>query len=183
MNFIELFLNGAYKIDLEKNEDDRGFFSRVWCKNEFEEHGLDTSIVQINNSLRRKKCTLIGLHFQRPPKTEAKIVRCLRGAIWDVIVDLRKDSPTFGQWYGTELNDTNRTMIFVPQGFAHGYLTLSPDAEILYLVSEFHSPENEDGLRWNDPQLAIEWPDIPQVISDKDVQAPLLADLSPMDIQ
>ena len=182
MNFIELFLNGAYKIDLEKNEDDRGFFSRVWCKNEFEEHGLDTSIVQINNSLRKKRGTLIGLHFQRPPKTEAKIVRCLYGAIWDVIVDLRKDSPTFGQWYGTELNNNNRTMIFVPQGFAHGYLTLSPDAEILYLVSEFYSPESEDGLRWNDPQVGIKWPDTPQVISDKDVQAPLLADLSPMDI-
>jgi len=182
MRFTSLPLNGAYKIDLETNEDERGFFARIWCKNEFEEHGLDTSIVQINNSLRKKRGTLIGLHFQRTPKTEAKIVRCLYGAIWDVIVDLRKDSPTFCQWYGTELNNNNRTMIFVPQGFAHGYLTLSPDAEILYLVSEFYSPESEDGLRWNDPQVGIKWPDTPQVISDKDVQAPLLADLSPMDI-
>jgi dTDP-4-dehydrorhamnose 3,5-epimerase len=163
MIFKELSLQGAYSIDLEKREDERGFFSRLFCIEELQVHGLISRIVQINNSFSRKKATLRGLHFQRPPKAETKIIRCLRGAIWDVIVDLRKNSTSFGRWV-----ETNRTMIYVPQGFAHGFITLEDNTEILYLVSEAYSPYHEGTLRWNDPHVAVKWPLTPAVISLKD---------------
>mgnify|MGYP000344228416 CR=1 FL=1 len=172
MIFNKLPLKSAYTIDLDKREDDRGFFSRYWCKNEFAEKGLNTTIVQINNSMSRQKGTLRGLHFQRRPKAETKIVRCLRGAIWDVIVDIRAGSPTYGKWHGVELNEGNRTMMYVPKGFAHGFISILENTEIIYLVSEFYSSEHENTLRWDDPFHGIEWPIQPQVISEKDNNVP-----------
>jgi len=171
MKFNKLPLNGIYTIDLEKHEDDRGFFARYWCRNEFAEHGLDENIVQINNSFCKQKGTLRGLHVQYPPKAETKIVRCIRGAIWDVIVDIRHNSYTYGKWFGIELNEVNRTMMYIPKGFAHGFISLTNDAEIIYLVTEFYSPEHEGTLRWDDSFHGIKWPINPTVISKKDRSA------------
>ena len=168
MKFTELPLKGAYTIDLEKMEDDRGFFARSWCKNEFEKLSLDSKVVQINNSVSRHKGTLRGLHYQKPPKAETKIVRCISGSIWDVIVDIRFSSPTNGKWYGAELNTRNRKMMYVPKGFAHGFISLSDDTEIIYLVTEYYSSENEGILRWNDSFHKIKWPLQPTNLSEKD---------------
>ena len=172
MKFQTTKLNDAYLIDLEKRGDERGFFARYWCKNEFENHGLDSNIVQINNSRSASKGTLRGLHFQYPPKAETKIVRCISGAIWDVIVDIRKNSSTYGQWFGAELNEYNRTMLYVPKGFAHGFVSLTDESEIIYLVTEFYSKESEGILRWNDPFHGIKWPVDPTIISEKDNNSP-----------
>jgi dTDP-4-dehydrorhamnose 3,5-epimerase len=180
LNFTELPLKGAYTIDLEKHGDDRGFFARYWCKNELEKFGLDANIVQINNSLSKDKGTLRGLHFQRPPKAETKIVRCIRGSIWDVIVDIREGSSTYGKWYGTELNDNNRTMMYVPQGFAHGFQTLADNVELLYLHSEFYSKKHEDGLLFNDKTIVIDWPLPVSEISARDQSHPILSELKPV---
>jgi dTDP-4-dehydrorhamnose 3,5-epimerase len=172
MKFSETPLKGAYIIELEKRGDDRGFFARFFCEKEYANLNLDNKIVQVNNSLSKDKGTLRGLHYQLPPKAETKIVRCLRGRIFDVIADLRKGSETFGNWFGEELNEENRKMMYVPKGFAHAILTLQEDTEILYLVTEFYSPENERGIRWNDPFFSIKWPIDPIVISDKDRNHP-----------
>jgi len=172
MKFQKINVNDAYLIDLEKHGDDRGFFARYWCKEELDKLGLDSNIVQINNSRSSSKGTLRGLHFQRPPKSETKIVRCISGAIWDVIVDIRSKSSTYGQWFGVELNEENRTMLYVPKGFAHGFVSLTDNSEIIYLVSEFYSLEAEGILRWNDPFHGIEWPVEPNIISEKDNNAP-----------
>ena len=176
MNFHTTTLEGAYTIDLEKRGDDRGFFARFFCANEFAETGLVSAFVQVNNSLTGKKGTLRGLHYQLPPAAEVKVVRCIRGALWDVIVDIREGSPTFGHWYGAELTAENRRMMYVPKGFAHAFITLEDNTEALYLVSEFYSPENERGVRWNDPKVGIEWPIEPSEISEKDGKWP---DLDP----
>jgi len=168
MIFSSLPLAGGYLINLEKRKDDRGFFARYFCEREFADHGLETRWSQINNSMSKHKGTLRGLHFQRPPKAEVKVVRCLRGAIWDVIVDLRKDSATYGKWFGTELNEENRTMMYIPIGFAHGFISLTENAEILYLVSESYSVEHENTLRWDDPFHGIQWPIKVSFISEKD---------------
>jgi dTDP-4-dehydrorhamnose 3,5-epimerase len=168
MIFTPIFLSGAFVIELDKHEDKRGFFARFFCKREFSAHGLETRWVQINNSFNQKKGTMRGLHFQRPPRSEAKVVRCLRGSIWDVIVDLRKGSPSFGNWFGAELNEDNRSMIYVPRGFAHGFISITDGSEILYLTSEYYSPEYEETLRWDDPLHKIEWPATPKIISEKD---------------
>ena len=168
MKFKKTNLNDAYLIDLEKHGDDRGFFARYWCKKEFDKLGLDSNIVQINNSRSSSKGTLRGLHFQYPPNSETKIIRCISGTIWDVIVDIRKNSSTYGQWYGTELNEENRTMLYVPKGFAHGFISLTDNTEIIYLVTEFYDARYEDCIKWNDPDLQIDWPFQPQIISDKD---------------
>jgi dTDP-4-dehydrorhamnose 3,5-epimerase len=168
MKFSPTPLFGSYLIDLEPRGDERGFFARYFCEQEFAANGLNTRWVQINNSLSTESGTLRGLHFQRPPHAEVKLVRCLKGAIWDVIVDLREDSETYGQWFGAELSASNRTMMYVPEGFAHGFVSLLPDSEILYLVSEFYTPEAEGTLLWNDPVVGIKWPITPVVISDKD---------------
>jgi len=173
MIFKETPLKGAYTIDLEKRGDDRGFFARFFCVNEYEKLGLDNKIVQVNNSTSKDKGTLRGIHYQAAPKSETKIVRCIKGAFYDVIVDLRKDSSTFLRWFGIELNEENRTMLYVPKGFGHGFLTLTDDSEALYLVTEFYEPEYERGLRWNDPAVSIKWPIEPVVISDKDRKHPL----------
>jgi dTDP-4-dehydrorhamnose 3,5-epimerase len=168
MKFNKIKLNGAYTIDLDKREDERGFFARLFCINEFDGEGMDRNVVQINNSLSKDKGTLRGIHYQLNPKAETKIVRCIKGSLWDVIVDLRPDSPTFLQWFGETLSAENRRMMFVPKGFGHGFITLEPDTEAIYLVTEFYSPEHERGLRWNDPNIGIEWPIEPVIISEKD---------------
>lgn len=168
MKFVETPLAGAYLIELEKRGDDRGFFARMFCCEEFAEHGLATQFVQMNNSLSADKGTLRGMHYQLAPKAETKLVRCVRGALHDVILDLRPDSPTFGQSFGAELSADNRVMMYVPKGFAHGFVTLTEDAEAIYLVDEFYAPDYERGVRYNDPKFAITWPIEPSVISDKD---------------
>ena len=173
MKFTETPLKGAYGIDLEKRGDDRGFFARFFCKNEYAELGLSNEIVQMNTSLSATQGTLRGMHYQLAPKAETKIVRCLRGALYDIILDIRKDSETFGQSFGIELSAENRTQLYVPKGFAHGFITLQPDTEALYLVDEYYSPEHERGIRYNDPKFSLEWPAEPVVISDKDRDARL----------
>lgn len=168
MIFNETPLKGAYTIELNKKGDERGFFARLFCINEYDTLGLDNNIVQINNSLSATKGTLRGMHYQLAPKAETKIVRCIRGALYDVILDLRKDSPTFGKWYSVELSAENRRMMYVPKGFAHGFLTLVDNTEAFYLVTEFYAPDSERGVRWNDPKFNLKWPFEPLVISDKD---------------
>ena len=172
MKFHVTPLEGAFTIDLEKRGDDRGFFARCFCTNEFTEHGLKEKFVQVNNSLSADKGTLRGLHYQLSPHAECKIVRCIRGSLYDVILDIRPDSATFGQWFGATLSAENRTMMVVPEGFAHGFLTLEDNTEAFYMVTEFYSPESERGIRWNDPRFNIEWPDQPLIISDKDQNHP-----------
>jgi dTDP-4-dehydrorhamnose 3,5-epimerase len=173
MIFTETKLKGAYVIELEKIGDDRGFFSRVWCQKEFEAQGLVARIAQANTSFNKIKGTLRGLHYQRPPYEEVKIMRCVRGAIYDVIVDLRPSSPTYMQWVGVELTQDNYKMLYVPENFAHGYQTLTDDAEVFYPTSQFYTPQAEAGVRWNDPAFAIEWPQPdPPVISEKDKSWP-----------
>jgi dTDP-4-dehydrorhamnose 3,5-epimerase len=173
MTFYATPLAGAYTIDLEKRGDDRGFFARFFCEKEFAAHGLETRFPQVNNSVTAKAGTLRGLHYQLPPSAEVKLVRCVRGALFDVIVDLRAGSPTFKRWFGAELTADNRRMMYVPRGFAHAFLTLSEDTEALYMVSAFYDPAAERGLRWNDPAFAIEWPAEVRELSDKDRNWPL----------
>jgi dTDP-4-dehydrorhamnose 3,5-epimerase len=169
MIFTATELSGAYVIDLERIEDSRGFFSRAWCENEFGEHGLETRIAQANISNNKLKGTLRGMHFQTPPHEETKLIRCTRGAFYDVIIDLRSDSPTHKKWIGVELNDDNRRMLYVPRGFAHGFQTLTDDTETFYMVSELYTPGAEGGVRWDDPAFDIQWPlGAPTEISDKD---------------
>lgn len=173
MIFHKLKLEGAYRIDLEPREDERGFFARAWCQREFAEYGLETRIVQSNLSYNRHKGTLRGMHYQAPPYEEVKLVRCIRGSIFDVIIDLRPGSPTFKQWVGVELTATNRQMLYVPKGFAHGFQTLEDDTEVFYHVSEFYTPGAERGVRWNDPQFGIEWPAVEKrILSPKDQSWP-----------
>ena len=172
MKFVETPLRGAYLIDLEKHGDERGFFARAFCRNEFSETGLCDSFVQVNNSLTAVKGTLRGMHYQLPPAAETKIVRCIRGAFWDVILDLRDGSATFGQWFGAELTSENRRMMYAPRGFAHGFITLTDGVEAFYFVDEFYAPQHERGIRWNDPKFNIKWPVEPMVISQKDENWP-----------
>ncbi len=171
MIFEETPIKGAFRIDLKKIGDERGFFARFFCVNEYEEHGLEKNIVQINNSFTAENHTLRGLHYQTPPKAEIRIVRCLKGALYDMVLDLRPDSHTFGQHLGTELTEENRTMVYIPKGCAHGFLTLKPDTEMLYLVTEFYSPEHERVIRWDDPKFKMKWPVEPKNLSKKDSAA------------
>jgi dTDP-4-dehydrorhamnose 3,5-epimerase len=161
-------LAGAFLIELEPKEDDRGFFARAYCENEFSAHGLSPRFVQANDSLSRRKGTLRGMHYQLAPKAETKLVRCVAGALFDVILDLRKDSRTFGNSWGAELSAANRRMMYVPKGFAHGFVTIEDDTEALYFVDEFYAPTHERCIRWDDPRFKIDWPGAPAVISDKD---------------
>ena len=170
MIFTKVSLDGAYLIDLEMRGDERGFFARAFCVREFANHGLATNMVQVNNSLSTKMGTLRGMHYQLAPKAETKVVRCLRGALHDVILDLRPESNTFGQSFGADLTAENRRMMYVPKGFAHGFITLANDTEAYYLVDEFYAPECERGIRWNDSRFSIQWPIQPVVISEKDRQ-------------
>jgi dTDP-4-dehydrorhamnose 3,5-epimerase len=168
MIFKELELKGAYLIELELLEDKRGFFARNWCQREFAEAGLNVDIKQANISSNIDKYTLRGMHFQKDPFQEVKIIRCTRGAIYDVIVDLRPDSETFKKWVGVELTQRNYKMLYVPENFAHGYITLEDDSEVMYFVTQFYTPGAEGGMRWNDPQIGIKWPVEPVNISEKD---------------
>jgi dTDP-4-dehydrorhamnose 3,5-epimerase len=168
MIFTELTLNGAYLVELKKLEDHRGFFARAFCQREFEQQGLNPRLVQCNISFNPARATLRGIHYQRAPYAEVKLVRCTRGAIYDVIIDLRPGSTTYRQWQGIGLSADNRRMLYVPEGFAHGYLSLADESEVLYQVSEFYSSGAESGIRWNDPAFAIRWPIEPRVISAKD---------------
>ena len=168
MKFMETPLKGAFVIEIEPRGDERGFFARAFCQRELTAAGLNPKIVQINNSLSRHAGTLRGIHYQLAPKAEDKIVRCIRGALYDAIIDLRPDSPTFLQHYGVELTAENRKALYVPKGFGHAFLTLVDDTETLYMVTEYYAPDRERGLRFNDPKLGIPWPIPPTVVSDKD---------------
>lgn len=172
MKFTPAPLEGAYVIDLDIMSDNRGFFARLFCKEEFVKHGLNGDFIQANNSHSIHKGTLRGLHYQLAPKAETKLVRCIKGSLYDVILDLRKDSPTFGKSYGAILSADNRRMMYVPQGFAHGFLTLEDDSEVIYMVSQPYSKELERGIRWNDPFFNIDWKGVPQVISERDMSHP-----------
>jgi dTDP-4-dehydrorhamnose 3,5-epimerase len=168
MIFTPTPLAGAYLIDLERKADDRGFFARFFCAKEFAEHDLVGKFCQVNNSFGIHKGTLRGMHYQIAPKAETKLIRCIRGSLYDMILDLRDGSPTFGHSFGVELSAENRRMMYLPKGFAHGTLTLTDDTEMMYLVDEFFSPAYERIIRYNDPKFMLQWPAAPTVMSDKD---------------
>lgn len=169
MIFRETAVAGVFVIELEPRGDERGFFARVFCRAEFEEHGLNPHVEQCNVSLSPQAGTLRGMHFQLPPHAEAKTVRCTRGALWDVALDLRPDSPSYLRWVGVELTGENRRMLYVPEGCAHGFQTLADETEAFYQVSSAYAPDAERGVRWDDPAFGIEWPAaVSRVISDKD---------------
>jgi dTDP-4-dehydrorhamnose 3,5-epimerase len=168
MTFTETALAGAFIIDIVALKDDRGFFARTWAADELKTRGLDPTVVQCNVAWNPAKGTLRGMHFQRAPYDEVKIIRCTRGSLFDVIVDLRPESPTFRKWTSVELNANSRRMLYVPKGFAHGYLTLTDDVEAHYHVSAPYTPACADGVAWNDPAFGIEWPFAPTVMSERD---------------
>ena len=174
MIFRKTSLNDAYLIELEKRGDDRGFFARTMCREEFAAHGLDTDYVQQNTSFSARKGTLRGMHYQLPPYTEAKLVRCIKGSLVDIIVDLRRGSPSYMKHESFELDEENRRQLYVPRGFAHAFQTVSEKVEVSYLVSAPYVPSAERGLRYSDPALGITWPLPVTVISDKDASWPLL---------
>lgn len=176
MIFVETELSGAFLVDLERREDERGFFARGWCRRELEDRGLCGEFVQCNMSFNHQSGTLRGMHYQVEPSEEVKLIRCIRGAVFDAIVDLRSDSPTYKRWIGVELTADNRRALYVPEGFAHGYQTLVDGTETMYQVSRFYSPADERGVRWDDPAFGIEWPGaITRIISDKDKSWPNFA--------
>ena len=172
MKFHETELKGAFIIEPEKRADDRGFFARSWCQKEFEQHGLVPRVVQANISNNKYKATLRGMHYQASPYEETKLVRCTRGAVYDVIIDVRPDSPTYHRWIGVELTASNYKMLYVPEGFAHGFQTLEDDTEVIYQVSQFYTPSAERGIRWNDPLFQIKWLTPVETISEKDANWP-----------
>lgn len=172
MIFTKTVLNDAMIVDIERKEDDRGFFARSWCRKEFEAHGLNPNLAQCNISFNPKKGTLRGMHLQVKPFEEAKLVRCTRGSLSDVIVDLRPDSPTYKKHLSAVLTSENRRMLYVPEGFAHGFLTLEDATEVSYQISEFYRPESQLGFRWDDPAFAIAWPAEVRLISDRDRSYP-----------
>ena len=175
MKFQQLPLAGALLVSLEKRTDARGMFARTYCKNEFGAHGVAIDIVQSNISTNDRAGIVRGMHFQRAPNAEVKLVRCTRGAIYDVIVDIREGSPTYSQWYGVELSEENGLLIVVPEGFAHGYQALTDGATAFYMVSTAYAPDAESGLRHDDPSLGIKWPLAITEVSDKDKSWPLLS--------
>jgi dTDP-4-dehydrorhamnose 3,5-epimerase len=168
MNFIPTHLAGAFLIELEPVSDDRGFFARTWCQHELANNGLNSNLVQCSISHNKVRGTLRGMHYQKAPHAEVRLVRCTQGAIYDVIVDLRSDSSTFAQWFGAELTSQNRNILYVPEGFAHGFITLQDDTEVLYQMSEFFHAECAAGVRWNDTIFSIQWPIDVKVISERD---------------
>jgi dTDP-4-dehydrorhamnose 3,5-epimerase len=172
MIFKETKLKGAFIIEPEVHFDSRGFFARTFCQREFIQHGLNPMVVQCNVSFNKKRGTLRGMHHQIAPHQEVKIVRCTAGAIYDVIIDLRPDSVTFKNWLGVELTAENRKMVYIPEGFSHGFMTLKDDTEVFYQMSQFYAPESGFGIRWNDPFFGVIWPDEVAVISDRDMNYP-----------
>lgn len=177
MKFVETPLKGAFVIELEPIEDERGFFARTFCRREFEEHGLNPNLVQCSISFNRKRGTLRGMHYQVPPHAECKLVRCTRGAIYDVIVDLRDGSPTARKWFGVELSAENRRAIYIPEGFAHGLQALVDDSEVLYEISEFYHAESARGVRFDDPAFGIRWPLPVAMVSARDRGFALLGEI------
>ncbi len=172
MIFLETVVKGAFLLEPERQEDTRGSFARTWCEKECGARGLNTRVVQCSVAFNKRKGTLRGLHYQAPPHEEAKLVRCTRGAIYDVIVDLRPDSPTFKQHVGLVLSGENGRLLYVPEGCAHGFQTLEDDTEVSYQMSEFYSPDHARGVRWNDPAFGIEWPAAERIILDRDQRYP-----------
>jgi dTDP-4-dehydrorhamnose 3,5-epimerase len=172
MRFLETDLPGAWVVEAEPARDQRGFFARTFCTREYAELGLETRFVQHSISYSAKRGTLRGMHFQARPHAEVKVVSCLRGAIWDVIVDLRPDSATFRRSTGVELTHENRRQLYIPRGFAHGFITLKDDTEVHYLISDFYEPSAARGVRYDDPAFAIDWPFSPTVVSEKDGRWP-----------
>jgi dTDP-4-dehydrorhamnose 3,5-epimerase len=172
MKFIQTPLQNAFIIEPELLEDERGFFSRTFCRKEFEAFGLNPKMVQCNISFNKKKGTLRGMHYQESPYQEAKLVRCTMGGIYDVILDIRPDSATFKRWFVVELTSENHRMIYIPEGFAHGFQTLYDNTEVFYQMSEFYHSEYSSGIRWDDPTFEIEWPHGERIISEKDLQYP-----------
>jgi dTDP-4-dehydrorhamnose 3,5-epimerase len=170
MKFTHAPIEGVFVIEQEPRGDERGFFARSFCEKEFGQHKLETRFVQVNNSFSVQKGTLRGMHYQLEPWQEVKVVRCVRGRLFDVALDLREGSPTFGKHFGAELTAENRKWMYVPRGFGHGFLTLEENTEALYLVSNFYSADRERGIRWNDPRFNIAWPAKPVVLSDKDAK-------------
>jgi dTDP-4-dehydrorhamnose 3,5-epimerase len=165
-------LGGVYVVEVEPVEDDRGFFARTFCEDEFSRQGLETRFVQSSIAFTKRKGTLRGMHYQRDPYAEAKLIRCTRGAVYDAVIDLRPDSPTFRHWFGVELTAENRRMLYVPKGFAHGYQTLMDETEISYQMSAPYYPDAAAGVRWNDPAFGIRWPIDVTVIADRDRDYP-----------
>ena len=174
MKFVEQSLKGVYLIDLDIFSDNRGSFARTFCKNEFNNIGHHKEWVQLNQSWNTIKGTIRGMHYQTPPFKEIKLIRCIKGAVLDVVIDIRAGSPTFLKHFTVELNEQNRKMIYVPEGFAHGFQTLTDNAELLYHHSEFYVPNSEGGLRYNDPTLGINWPLPVSLISERDLSHPLI---------
>lgn len=174
MRFVPASLEGAFIVEPELLEDERGCFARSFCRDEFLAHGLDPAVIQCNISFNRRRGTLRGLHYQIKPHEEAKLVRCTRGAVWDVIVDLRDESPTLYRWFAAELTAENRRALYVPRGFAHGFQTLVDDSELFYQMSESYHPESARGVRWDDPAIGITWPLKDPVLSLRDRSYPLL---------
>ncbi|MBU4375277.1 dTDP-4-dehydrorhamnose 3,5-epimerase [Patescibacteria group bacterium] len=168
MKFKKTKLKGLYIIEPEPRIDERGYLMRTFCKEELNKYGLQFTIVQVNQTLTKKKGTVRGMHFQTPPKAEDKIVQCLHGAIYDVAIDLRADSPTYGKWVAEELNEDNKKMFFIPKGFAHGFQSLTNNCEVQYFMSEFYSPEHASGVLWDDPLFNIKWPIKNLSLSEKD---------------
>ena len=179
MKFTEGTLPGVYLIELERRADARGWFARTWCAKELADHGLSSTIAQVNAQASPKRGTLRGLHYQEAPHAEVKIVRCTRGAIFDVAVDLRPESPTYRRWMGRELTADEGAMLYVPEGCAHGYLTLADDTEVTYFASAFYAPGSARGVRFDDPEIAIDWP-VPAnelIVSERDRAAPSLSEI------
>jgi dTDP-4-dehydrorhamnose 3,5-epimerase len=172
MIFTETNLKDAYVIDIHKFEDERGFFARSWCRREFEEHGLNPQLAQCNISFNSRKGTMRGMHYQANPYEEAKLIRCTMGSIYDIIVDIRPDSPSFKQHMEIILSPSNHKMLYVPEGFAHGFLTLEDNTEVFYQMSEFFAPDYARGFRWNDPAFGIELPSDVKIISERDMGYP-----------
>lgn len=174
MIFAETFLKDSYVIDLEPIGDERGWFARTYCKNEFNKIGHTGEWVQLNHSFTREKGTIRGMHYQKPPFSEIKLVRCVAGAVYDVIIDLRKGSTTFLNYFGTELSAVNKKMIYIPEGFAHGFQALTDDCELIYHHSQFYIPKVEGGIHYNDPMMNIDWPLQVTTISERDNMHPLI---------
>lgn len=172
MIFTETKLSGAFVIELDPRADQRGFFARTFCRKEFEAHGINAHVEQCNISFNKRKGTLRGMHFQVAPFAEAKLVRCTAGSIYDVIIDLRPSSSTFKRYFAVELSAENRTMLFIPEGFAHGFQTLQDDTEVLYQMAQSFSAEHARGVRWNDPAFGIKWPKDERIIIERDKNYP-----------